>query len=72
MFNIVATTVLGALSLFSFAAAGPVQARDSLTLYNGQNVTFYYSDSIVQDNTLFGMGLMRASAATPDKVTSNK
>ena len=71
MFDIIATTVLGALPLFLFTADG-VQARDNLTLYNGQNITFYYSDSIVQDNTLFGMGLMKAGVATPDRVTSNK
>lgn len=69
MFKIVATAVLGLLSLSPLAAASSIQSRDVPVLHNGQNVSFVYSDSIVGVDTLFGLGLLRTNAATPPKVT---
>ncbi|KAJ7123687.1 hypothetical protein C8R44DRAFT_784203 [Mycena epipterygia] len=63
-------SVAAVLALASVVSANAIQARDTLFLSNGQNVTFEYSDSIVTGNNLFGMGLLRTGAAVPEKVTS--
>ncbi|KAJ7123700.1 hypothetical protein C8R44DRAFT_875866 [Mycena epipterygia] len=64
-------SVAAFLALASVVSANDIQARDTLFLSNGQNVTFEYSDSIVTGNNLFGMGLLRTGAAVPEKVTSD-
>ncbi|KAJ7138239.1 hypothetical protein C8R44DRAFT_728402 [Mycena epipterygia] len=58
------------LALASVVSASAIQARETLVLYNGQNITFDYSDSIVTGDNLFGMGLLRTGAAVPEKVTT--
>ncbi|KAJ7482759.1 hypothetical protein FB451DRAFT_1236003 [Mycena latifolia] len=70
MFKPTVATFLATLSLSSLASAGTIQARDELVLFNGQNVTFDYSDSILPGSNMFGMGLLRTGVEIPDKVTS--
>ncbi|KAJ7462744.1 hypothetical protein B0H11DRAFT_2241252 [Mycena galericulata] len=65
--SVVAATLLATLSLSS---AKVIQARGELVLYNGQNITWDYSDSILPESNLFGMGLLRTGAAIPEKVTT--
>lgn len=62
MFKFSITVLLAALSLSS--------AKASLVLFNGQNITWDYSDSILPVSNLFGMGLLRTGAAIPETVTS--
>lgn len=62
MFSLAVTAAVAALSLFPGTAS-------ALTLHNGQNITWDYSDSIVSASTLFGMGLLRTNATIPSKVT---
>ncbi|KAJ7770812.1 hypothetical protein DFH07DRAFT_255615 [Mycena maculata] len=54
----------------SIASAKLIQARAELVLYNGQNITWDYSDSILPVSNLFGMGLLRTGAAIPAMVTT--
>ncbi|KAJ7785905.1 hypothetical protein B0H16DRAFT_1488422 [Mycena metata] len=63
-------SLLAVVALASTITASPLQARDDLVLYNGQNITFDYSDSIVPASNLFGLGLLRTGADLPATVTS--
>lgn len=72
MFSFALAAVLSVLSILSVASAKPMHIRDNgLTLFNGQNTSWAYEDSIVGDNTLFGMGCLRTGAPTPAKVISD-
>lgn len=68
MFQLAVTAVVAALSLFPGSASA---GSSGLTLHNGQNITWDYSDSIVPENRLFGMGLLRTNASIPAKVTDS-
>ncbi|KAJ7310938.1 hypothetical protein DFH08DRAFT_943923 [Mycena albidolilacea] len=70
MFNPTVAAFLVALSFSSLASASVIQPRDEVVMFNGQNVTFNYTDSIVPEGSLFGMGLLRTGALVPLKVTS--
>lgn len=72
MFNPTVAAFLAALSFSSLASASVIQPRDEVVMFNGQNVTFNYTDSIVPEGSLFGMGLLRTGALVPLKVTSEK
>ncbi|KAJ7071507.1 hypothetical protein C8F01DRAFT_437776 [Mycena amicta] len=52
-------------------SAHALQSRDDLAvLHNGQNITWDYSDAILTDDNLFGMGLLRSNAALPATVVA--
>ncbi|KAF7356121.1 hypothetical protein MVEN_00942600 [Mycena venus] len=70
MFKPTVAAFLATLSLSSLASAGAIQARDELVLFNGQNVTFDYSDSILPGTNMFGMGVLPTGIEIPPKVTS--
>ncbi|KAJ7123671.1 hypothetical protein C8R44DRAFT_980943 [Mycena epipterygia] len=59
------------LALASVVSANAIQARDTPSLFNGQNVTFEYSDSIASGSNLFGMGLLPTGIEIPEKVTDD-
>jgi hypothetical protein len=58
-------------AVLSMVAASTIEARADLVLHNGQNITFQYSDSILPEPNLFGLGVTRTGAAVPAKVTSD-
>ncbi|KAJ7482769.1 hypothetical protein FB451DRAFT_1170626 [Mycena latifolia] len=70
MFKPTVSAFLATLSLFSLASAGAIEARDGLVLFNGQNITFDYSDSILPGTNMFGMGVLPTGIEVKDKVTS--
>ncbi|KAF7369395.1 hypothetical protein MVEN_00268500 [Mycena venus] len=70
MFKPTVAAFLASLSLSSLASAGAIQARDGLVLFNGQNITFDYSDSILPGTNMFGMGSLPTGVPIPPKVIS--
>ncbi|KAJ7225869.1 hypothetical protein GGX14DRAFT_422682 [Mycena pura] len=67
MFKASITAFLATLSLSSMAAA----SIHTPVLFNGQNITFDYSDVFLPASNLFGMGALRTGAAIPDTVVSD-
>ncbi|KAF9061947.1 hypothetical protein BDP27DRAFT_1337321 [Rhodocollybia butyracea] len=67
---IFASAVLFFSAVQAGAAGTPVlTARDSLpTLYNGQNISFEYSDIFVSGSNLFGIGCQPFGQATPSNL----
>ncbi|KAF9069492.1 hypothetical protein BDP27DRAFT_1325444 [Rhodocollybia butyracea] len=67
---IFASTTLFVSAAHVRAAGTPVlTARDSLpTLFNGQNISFEYSDIIVSGSNLFGIGCQPLGRATPSNI----
>ncbi|KAE9400043.1 hypothetical protein BT96DRAFT_938938 [Gymnopus androsaceus JB14] len=65
-----AASILFSAATHVSATATPVlTARDSLpTLYNGQNISFEYSDIIVSGSNLFGIGCQPYGEATPSNL----
>ncbi|KAJ6580919.1 hypothetical protein B0H19DRAFT_1251197 [Mycena capillaripes] len=70
MFKPTVAAFLATLSLSSLASAGALQARDGLVLFNGQNITFDYSDSKLPGTNMFGMGVLPTGIEVKDQVTS--
>ncbi|KAJ7785906.1 hypothetical protein B0H16DRAFT_1488427 [Mycena metata] len=63
-------SLLAVVALASIVTASPLQARNELVLYNGQNITFDYSDLIVPASNLFGLGLLATGDDLPATVIS--
>ncbi|KAJ7609801.1 hypothetical protein FB45DRAFT_943007 [Roridomyces roridus] len=64
MFNRVLSTFLTALALSTLASA----SAELPHLHNGQSIAFDYTDSMLNGDTWFGMGVLPTGAPAPESI----